>query len=61
MIKFGYSNLIMNSGIAFRCLKMLMVLPLLPPNKIEVGFEEVKAYASRMQVHIPRMFDYYNW
>jgi len=40
---------------------MLMVLPLLPPNKIEVGFEEVKAYASRMQVHIPRMFDYYNW
>uniref|UniRef100_A0A2S2PAB2 RING-type domain-containing protein n=1 Tax=Schizaphis graminum TaxID=13262 RepID=A0A2S2PAB2_SCHGA len=60
MIKFGYSNLIMDSGIAFRCLKMLMALPLLPPNKIITGFEEVKAYAYRMQVHIPKIFDYYN-
>ncbi|XP_060844983.1 uncharacterized protein LOC132924597 [Rhopalosiphum padi] len=63
MIRFGYSSLIMDSGIAFKCLKMLMALPLLPPNKIVAGFEEVKAYAYRMQVHIPRLFDYYlvNW
>ena len=59
MIEFGYLNLIKDNEFVFKCLKMLMLLPLLPPNKLQAGFDELKIYADRMQVQIPRIFNYY--
>lgn len=59
MKKLGYINVINNNEFALKSLKMLMVLPLLPANKINDGFTEVKRYATAHTINMRRLFNYY--
>lgn len=42
------------------CLKMLMVLPLLPANDIEEGFQDIKNYALVHNINMARFFTYFS-
>lgn len=48
-----------NNEFALKSLKTLMVLPLLPGNKINDGFTEVKQYATVHNINMRRLFNYY--
>lgn len=41
------------------CIKMTAALALLPYDKIETGFQEVKTYAQVNNVQLPRFFTYF--
>jgi len=59
MRKLGYLNLINTNGFALKTIKMIMVLPLLPAEKIEEGFVVIKRYAARHSINMRRLFNYY--
>lgn len=59
MKKLGYLHLINHNEAALKTLKMIMVLPLLPAQKIEEGFIETKRYATMHNVNMRRLFNYY--
>jgi len=60
MKRFGYLELVNSNDKAKKCLRMIMSLPLLPSDKIEEGFKVIKAYATRYNINMMRLFDYYN-
>jgi len=59
MKKLGFLNLINTNEAALKTLKMIMVIPLLPAQRIEEGFIEAKRYASMHNVNMLRLFNYY--
>lgn len=59
MKKLGYLQLVNNNEFALKTLKMLMVLLLLPAQRIEEGFIDIKQYAIVYHVNLRRLFNYY--
>jgi len=42
------------------CVKMVMVLALLPANEIDTGFQEIKNHARMNNINLTRFFNYYS-
>lgn len=55
----GYLNLVHNNENARNILKQLLVLPLLPEQKIVQGFRIIKRHARRCLIDMNSLFDYY--
>ncbi|CAI6359310.1 unnamed protein product [Macrosiphum euphorbiae] len=58
--RMGYSGYIGQNREAKMCLRMCAALALLPANKIEQGFQEIKNYAHNNEILIPRFFTYFS-
>ncbi|XP_008183967.1 uncharacterized protein LOC103309677 [Acyrthosiphon pisum] len=55
----GYLNLVHNNENARNILRQLLVLPLLPAQKIVQGFRIIKRLARRYLIEMNTLFDYY--
>lgn len=55
----GYLNLVHNNENARNVLKKLLVLPLLPEQKIVMGLRIIKRNARRNLIDMNSLFDYY--
>ncbi|XP_029346571.1 uncharacterized protein LOC100574156 [Acyrthosiphon pisum] len=59
MKSLGYLNLVNENQHALNTLRRIMVLPLLPGDKINQGLRSVKRYARRNDINMNLLFDYY--
>jgi len=59
MKRLNYLRLINSNEEAAKILRMLLCLPLLPPAKIESGFNIIEVYAQRKNINLNRLFQYY--
>ncbi|CAI6353208.1 unnamed protein product [Macrosiphum euphorbiae] len=59
MKSLGYLNLVNENRHALKTLRRIMVLPLLPGDKIDQGLRSVKRYARRNDINMNLLFDYY--
>lgn len=59
MQKLGYLRHINTNENALKSLKLLLCVPLLPAQDIEKGFMLIQAFARNHQVHLERLFRYY--
>ncbi|CAI6367829.1 unnamed protein product [Macrosiphum euphorbiae] len=59
MKSLGYLNLVNENRHALNTLRRIMVLPLLPGDKIDQGLRSVKRYARRNDINVNLLFDYY--
>ncbi|XP_050430408.1 uncharacterized protein LOC126839253 isoform X2 [Adelges cooleyi] len=57
--KMGYVEQLKQSIEAKKCFKMCAALALLPANRVEEGFQEVKNHAANNNVLLPRFFTYF--
>jgi len=57
--KLGCLQLMKNNPWAVKILRILMVIPLLPAQQFEEGFNELKRYAGAYNVDLHMLFDYY--
>jgi len=55
----GYLNLVNQNQHALSTLRQMMVLPLLPGDKINQGLRTIKRYAQRNEINMILLFDYY--
>lgn len=59
MKNLNYFNIIQNNDDALKTLKFLMILSLLPDQDMETGFLLIMAFARNHNVHLDRLFNYY--
>jgi len=59
MESLGYLNLVNENEHALNTLRRIMVLPLLPGDKINQGLRIVRRYARRNEVNMNLLFEYY--
>jgi len=59
MRKLGLLHLINNNERALKILRMLFALPLLPARDIEQGFNIIKTFATRENINMRNLFEYY--
>lgn len=59
MKSLGLLNLANENRHALNTLRRIMVLPLLPGDKINQGLRSVKRYARRNDINVDLLFDYY--
>jgi len=59
MKSLGYLNLVNENQHALNTLRRIMVLPLLPGDKITQGLRVVKRYTLRNYINMSLLFDYY--
>lgn len=57
--KLGFLQLINNNERALKILRMLLALPLLLAGDMEQGFNIIKAYATRENINMRSLFEYY--
>ncbi|CAI6358348.1 unnamed protein product [Macrosiphum euphorbiae] len=54
-----YTEYIKNNETAKMCIKMVMVIALLPINEIELGFQDITNHARLNNVDLTRFFNYF--
>lgn len=59
MKRLGYLNYINTNTLAFKVIKLILSLPLLPTQDITKGFILIKSFAQSHGVHLEQLINYY--